>query len=317
MSSSSEDEFWEAAQTNAASPTNFKSTHGSAMNKTLDHFRHVSKKEIAEIEESVIQESKAATKNTLQYLKEQHKQRFQELSRDYELLKRLIAKRANSIRQARGILQTLHLYKTQIKLSREKRRQTLKMSYDDITALEEELTELKRRREVCRTMIFNLKEEMVFANLRSKELVAEIEELKVQHAQHMNEAYEDLERQREKWRTAEDIVNSVCCDYKLKASQTASKLEGQQKENERALAQIKHEIEIAQGLVRGNSRSFTFYGTLKEFIAAGIESTSNSRSASVTTRIKTAFVRSIAPKADKIPSIKLNSSFSIRSGAVS
>lgn len=188
------------------------------------------------------------------------------------------------------------------------------MSSEDTQALAEELAEFKRRRDTCKTSVYNFKEEMVFANMRSTETTDEISDLKQAHAVRMEILRADLESRREAWRHAEALVQQSCLDQKRNAVQEVNRLEEEQKENERSLTQIKNEIEIVQGLVRSNTRSFTFYGTLKEFVSAGLEERPSSRSVSVSSRVKSAFIKGLAPKNDKIPSIKLNSSFSIRSG---
>jgi hypothetical protein len=235
------------------------------------------------------------------------------LSRDYELLKCLVAKRSAANKQVRKLLHSLHLYKSQVSVVKEKRKPAQRLVYEDTTAVDAEYAEAKRRVEASKSMVISLKEEMVFANLKSTELTQEIQDLKARHADHMQALHADLDCQREKWRKAEADVSQSCLDYKLKANQGAKLLEDEQAENERALAQIKQEIEIAQGLVKGNSRGHTFYSTLKEFVAAGVEAQVNSRPSSMSSRIRTTLVRGLSPKKEKIPSIRLNSSFSIRS----
>lgn len=247
-------------------------------------------------------------------MKDQHGQEFNDLSKDYELMKLIIARRSKSVKQVRSILQSLHVLESQIVIA-EGNQKTIEREPQEVNkAFDNELFELVKRREAARSIVYNLKEETVFANLKRVEITEEIEAIKTQHSHSLEALKLQLEAQREIWREAEAFEIQSSLDYKKAASQQANKLEEDLKAGERVLSKIKQEIEIARRIVQSNSpRKQTFYGTLKEFVAAGIDSPSNSRRASVTTRLRTVFVRAVAPKTERPNAIKLNSSFSIRS----
>jgi hypothetical protein len=57
---------------------------------------------------------------------------------------------------------------------KEKKKPVQRLVYKDTGAVDAEYAEAKRRVEVCKSMVMNLKEEMVFANLKSTELTQEI-----------------------------------------------------------------------------------------------------------------------------------------------